>query len=536
MPTAAPTAKAVRLAPQEWLFLCAVMLGVALFVLWMGKDTSWDFRNYHWYIPYQFLTGRMNLDLAVAHQASYYNPFLDIPFYLLASHTPSWFSLGVMGLVQGANCIPLYFIARSSLRMEENVLASAALTLMGMTGALTLSLYGTTYYDNVMSVFVLTGLAILVVQRDALANGSLTRTAFLAGLAGFLVGSSVGLKLPEAPFALGFAAALVALRGDFKHQAVRIAAGGIAGLIGVLLFSAYWWEAMDKLTGNPLFPYFNEYFKSPLALASPYRDMRFLPHGIFNIVTFPIQFSLNWAVADDLGFQDIRVGIAYLASIAAGVEWLVRRRAPDPLFDIEAARPLFAFAAASLISWTLFFAIYRYILSLEMLAPIVIVAAVGFLPLARRTRFVTIGVLLFAILVTSHSTFNDRMPLGDPYVQIVTPPKIEHPKDSIILMTGLAPMGYIAPSLPHQIPLLRIDGWMLQPQDGTRLTARMRKQVDDFKGDLYSLSDPDEIERTHDALLAYGFIIDWLKCQHFDTNLAGPYLFCPLTRKPPNTP
>ena len=38
--------------------------------------------------------------------------------------------------------------------------------------------------------------------------------------------------------------------------------------------------------------------------------------------------------------------------------------------------------------------------------------------------------------------------------------------------------------------------------------------------------------RTHDALKAYGLHIDWVNCQHFDTNLAGPYLFCPLTRIP----
>ena len=45
----------------------------------------------------------MGIDVAVAHQASYYNPFLDIPFYWLATHTRAWFALGVLGAVQGAN-------------------------------------------------------------------------------------------------------------------------------------------------------------------------------------------------------------------------------------------------------------------------------------------------------------------------------------------------------------------------------------------------------------------------------------------------
>src|SRR5246127_795743 len=95
--------RALRLAPQEWLFLAAVILAWAVFVVALGKDMSWDFRNYHWYIPYAFLNGRNGFDVSVAHQATYYNPFLDIPFYLLATHTHSWIALAVMGAAQGLN-------------------------------------------------------------------------------------------------------------------------------------------------------------------------------------------------------------------------------------------------------------------------------------------------------------------------------------------------------------------------------------------------------------------------------------------------
>src|SRR5689334_21439544 len=104
--------RAPRLAPQEWLFLGGVILTWAVFVVILGKDTSWDFRNYHWYIPYAFLNGRLGFDIAVAHIATFYNPLVDVPYYLLAAHTPAWFAIGTMGAVQGANVIPLYLIAR----------------------------------------------------------------------------------------------------------------------------------------------------------------------------------------------------------------------------------------------------------------------------------------------------------------------------------------------------------------------------------------------------------------------------------------
>src|ERR1700712_4878822 len=147
-----------RLTAREYAFLGLTLLFWAAFVILLGKDTSWDFRNYHWYAPYALLHHRMGIDVAVAHQASYYNPYLDIPFYWLATHTRAWIALGVLGAGQGANIVPLYLMARSALRVPgasstDIKLMAGALALLGTTGALTLTEFGTTYYDNVMSVF-----------------------------------------------------------------------------------------------------------------------------------------------------------------------------------------------------------------------------------------------------------------------------------------------------------------------------------------------------------------------------------------------
>src|SRR5262249_29392759 len=214
--------RALRLTRHEWLFLAAAIVFWGCYVLWLGKDTSWDFRNYHWYIPYAFLNGREHIDMLVAHQATYYNPFQDIPFYLLATHTPAWFALLVMGMLQGSNVVPLYILARQTLRIEEYKLGAAGLALLGLTGGLGLHMFGTTYHDNTMSILILSGIAILVVKRRALNEGPLWLSGAIAAVAGLLVGITVGLKLPEFPFAMGFAAALVALGGSWRHQIVRL--------------------------------------------------------------------------------------------------------------------------------------------------------------------------------------------------------------------------------------------------------------------------------------------------------------------------
>jgi len=528
-----------RLTAREYAFLGLALLFWAAFVILLGKDTSWDFRNYHWYAPYALLNHRMGLDVVVAHQASYYNPYLDLPFYWLATHTSAWVALGVMGAVQGANVIPLYLMARSALRVNvepaDIKIMAGALALLGVVGALTLTEFGTTYYDNVMSVLVLSSLAILVLNRDRLAHGPLGKTAAISAIAGLISGIAMGLKLPEMPFCVGFAAALVALGGSWKHQLTRLAAGGIAGVIGVLIFSAPWMLYIYHLTGNPLFPYFNDYWKSPLALEAPYRDLRFVPafRPWWQQLFFPVLFTLDWHVADDLGFQDIRVMLAYLLVIAAAIVWLFKRESRDGLIEKRSAAILFAFFAASYFAWLKFFAIYRYIILYEMLAPLLIIAAVGLLPLTRRSRYLILGGLCAACLLVARSDFLERAPVEDPYVQAALPP-IPHPDKTMVVMTGDAPMGFIATTLPPQIPVLRIDGWMVQPRDGSGLTKSMRHRVTQHLaagGDLYLIADAGDMSRARDALADYHLAIRWPECQQFDTNLIGTYQWCPLAKK-----
>ncbi|HUJ03492.1 MAG TPA: hypothetical protein VLW75_07650 [Rhizomicrobium sp.] len=523
-------ARASHLMAQEWLFFGLVVLVFALFTIGLGEGVSWDFRNYHWYGPYAFLTGRENIDVAVAHQATYYNPFLDIPYYWLATHFPSWVAVGALGAAQGLNVVPIYLMARSVLRSEEKRILAGVIALVCMTGGLSLSLAGTTYYDNILSVFTLGGLALLVCNREKLATSAWTAGASLAALAGLMTGAAMGLKLPEAPFALGFAGALIALPGDAKRRMTRVAAGGIAGAIGVALTGGYWMLHLAHVTGNPLFPYFNQFFHSPLALAASYRDMRYLQHDLWHAILYPLLFSIDWRVADDLGFSDIRVGIAYVVLIASGAMWLIKKRSSDPLADPEGARALFAFWIVSYLAWLLVFGIYRYIITLEMLSPLVTVAALGQWKLTRRARLTALGALGVLALVCTGTSDMARAPLGDPYVQVKMR-KIPDPDHTIILMTGEAPMGYIVPSLPHQIPVLRIDGWMIQPQDGSELTARTKARVKAFKGDLFLMADAYELDRARTALADYGLAIRWLECGDIKTNMGDDLQLCPLARK-----
>jgi hypothetical protein len=168
-----------------------------------------------------------------------------------------------------------------------------------------------------------------------------------------------------------------------------------------------------------------------------------------------------------------------------------------------------------------------------MLAPLLIIAAVGLLPLTRRSRYLTLGALCAACLLVARSDFLERAPVEDPYVQAALPP-IPNPGKTMVVMTGDAPLGFIATTLPPQIPVLRIDGWMVQPRDGSGLTKKMMHQVTAHLasgGDLYLIADAGDMGRARGALADYRLAIRWPECQQFDTNLTGTYQWCPLAKK-----
>jgi hypothetical protein len=181
------------------------------------------------------------------------------------------------------------------------------------------------------------------------------------------------------------------------------------------------------------------------------------------------------------------------------------------------------------VAWLKIFAIYRYILLLEILAPLLIAASIALWPLSQRVRLVLCSALLLLVIGTMKASISGRVPATDPYIQVSVPP-IAHPDKTMILMTGETPMGYLAPSFPTQIPVVRIDGWMIQPTDGSKLTTETRRRVDAYTGDMYVVFGPFEAARNRDALKAYGLAIDEPKCRNMVTNLSGPYRFCPVIR------
>jgi putative flippase GtrA len=99
-------------------FPAVVAFGVLSVVL--GQDANWDFANYHLYNAYAVIHGRLLTDFAAAGLQTYFNPLLDVPYYLMTVHLSAPVVAFVMGVAHGL-VVPLAAaIGRQVMPAESN--------------------------------------------------------------------------------------------------------------------------------------------------------------------------------------------------------------------------------------------------------------------------------------------------------------------------------------------------------------------------------------------------------------------------------
>src|SRR5689334_19178918 len=82
----------------ENLAVLLVPLLLGLLSVALGQDEGWDMRNYHLYNAYAVLHGRVGFDFAPGGFQSYFNPTLELPYFLLTS----WLAPQLVAFIFGA--------------------------------------------------------------------------------------------------------------------------------------------------------------------------------------------------------------------------------------------------------------------------------------------------------------------------------------------------------------------------------------------------------------------------------------------------
>ncbi|MGH8122441.1 MAG: hypothetical protein ACREPT_06675 [Rudaea sp.] len=428
--------------------LIIAVFGFGLLAVGFGQSDTWDLRNYHLYDGWAFWTGRGAIDFAPAQVQSYFNPLLATATYLLFAHTPPWLSAFLLGVVQGANVLPLYVLARRLLPapvQSDGPWFALLVALVGAVGATQLGELGGSMGDNLVSLPVLCAYA--------LALGTPLDPYRAAG-AGLLIGMAAGIKLTVAPFALGLMLAMPLLAWQRPmHWRILLAASS-AAVLGFLAADGFWLLRLYREFGNPLHPMFASLFGGEFAPPLPLRDLRAIPQTLLEWLFYPLVWLGSPHSVSEIWFRDLRVPLAFLAMP------ILLWRGTDADQRTRVGALALALAIAYLI-WLPLFGFYRYLAPLEMLAPLLVTLALG--RFARHRTRLLACILLVLIMVLDHPPHWGRLSAyGTDFLQTDIPALPDLDRSTVVLADD-EPLAFLALGFPPSARFVRIGGNLLGP-------------------------------------------------------------------------
>lgn len=467
--------------PRNVAIACVmVALLCGLVSLALGQDRNWDLRNYHLYNAYAWLNDRLSHDLAAAQLQSYFTPLLDVPYFWMATRWSAPSAGFVLGAFHGLAFAGAAAVAWRVLEHHPRRSRLAPLlALAGCAGAAFLSGLGNTMGDNATAVPVLAAIFLLLPQSGSDRANPLPRIL----LAGVLLGAAVGLKLTNAPYAVGMGMAVMAFPPTrmSRLKAVVLLAGG--ALASFLVVAGPWFWSVWETFGNPLFPQFNAGFRAPLAQPISVADSKWGPQGWAEALAWPLLFTVDPDRVSNSPLPQVIWAALYLVGLGR-LGWLLLRRWRRPSSPPVVANPalgfLLVFVPVSFVAWMLVFGIYRYLVVLELLAPLLL--WLGLKPVfPRAARYVVLGCVSVSLLgwnTWGHAGWGER----GFSVQV---PELRGPEaTTTVALVGGAPMAWMVPFLPGEFAFVSLASNF---PESPAYVARVREMMVDRGGDNYAI-------------------------------------------------
>jgi hypothetical protein len=501
--------------PKIWIGIIALTYSIFLHAR-LGMDGFWDTANYHVYIGWAASELSSFRYGSVAQYHTFLNPIIDIVNYKTYFLHP-FVGAAFHSIALSATLVVLSYIAFEVCRSKNNsgyVIYALLAVVMGATGAMTVSLFGSFTNEHITALFLVIALWLSVVY---LQRGSL-RVLFFSG---FLAGAAVGLKLTSTPFSLGLLLSIVLISKFDRRTFLCVIVAAIIGFAAIDgVFMVLRWQE----TGNPFFPLANNIFQSPFYPSIWISFGKFEPSQIGYYLLLPIRWIYSGDFSEASTVRDGRLFLAYagLAMLAVSVIFKKEKLNKQELLVV-------LFFIFSWLLWIVIFRIYRYLVVLELLSGIIFFMGLGkFIPATDSAKKISVILLVSVFLgvVTVYPNWG-RRDWGHDFAISNIREKLPPNEAATVIFFADERLSYLAPKL-HSMGLgfanLFSQPWYdgdrkRSPIDPVAVTVLNKKNVYFLQ---YSHNDPSADSSYLRKEFGDGALF---KCTELKTNMPwNPYL------------
>lgn len=513
------------------IFSILVPLAFGLYSIKLGQDTNWDLLNYHLYNPYAYLHDRLSYDLAPAGLQTYFNPFLDLAYLFMISKWPPNMVGFLIGLFQGLNFVLIYGISRHVLKEHKsNNVYALLLTLAAMFSVGFLSEVGTTLNDSLTSVFPLLSLWMIIAYFSKLKDGR-SPTLVLIVFSGVIAGIGCGLKLVTAIYSLALCLSLLSFPVPWLRKLKLSIFFGLSVLLGLLVSNGYWLFNIWHLFGNPLFPQYNDVFHGVLAKFEPIRDIRFLPKTIFDKIFYPFLFTVNPLRVAELRYEQVSWLFAYIAALSLLAQKVAKffKRGSDQCPLTPETSFLLTFFCISYFLWLNIFGIYRYLIPIELLIPLLLFVATNHFFKTKLAQWAAIFFVGAITLVNlrgvpdfGHSAWSENIYHVEPNVLSMAP------EPAAVYLAG-QPLAWLVPALDIKAPVIQLAPNIPVSEEYWKRAKILVAGRGDRSFLVLESDNPALVDRAKTALAHIGLVMDDNSCNRMTAYLGTAkfeYRYC----------